>query len=139
MTQHRWEVWLWQCVFALLPLILWLILARVAGIDPSTGPAEVARELLFFALAICTLVLSDLRDVDAQKRSHRGCESLRGGSIVVIAISAALYGVFLSLHAHPRSLGRLFPFAVVAALAGFVVGTLTQVFIYHGGKNARGY
>jgi hypothetical protein len=63
--------------------------AHVIGIEPTTGVADVARELLFFALAITILALSDLSDMGAERRGHRGYESLRAGSIVVIAISAA--------------------------------------------------
>jgi hypothetical protein len=132
LTRHHWEVWLWTCVFALLPFLLWLLLVHVIGVEANTGAADASRELLFFSLTIGTIALSELRNVDAAKRTQGGYETLYSGSIIDITVSAAMYGVFLSVHGKPEVLARILPFSLVFAVMGFAIGTGTQVFI-HGG------
>ena len=136
-TRLRWEQWLWTCVFALLPLLLWLLLVQVIGVEGHTGAAEASRELLFFALAICTIALYDLRDVDAVMRRHTGYESAFHASIVGIAVSAALYGVFLSVQTNHKALSKMFSFSIGAAVICLVVSTWTQTFIHRGEKQCE--
>ncbi len=49
MNTHRWDQWLWTCVFALLPLLVWLVLVQVIGVEGDAGFVEASRELLFTA------------------------------------------------------------------------------------------
>lgn len=135
-TRLRWEQWLWTCVFALLPLLLWLLLVQVIGVEGNTGAAEASRELLFFSLAICTIALYDLRNVDAAMRSRSGYESFYYASIVEIASSAALYGVFLSVHTSPKLLSKILSFSIGTAVICLGVSTWTQTFIHRGENNA---
>jgi len=119
-------------VFALLPLLLWLLLVHVIGVEANTGVADASRELLFFSLTICTIALSELRNVEAAGRTRGGYETFYSGSIIDITASAAMYGVFLSVHGKPEVLARILPVSIGMALAGVVIGTWTQIFI-HGG------
>jgi hypothetical protein len=125
-TRYQWERWFWTCIFALLPLFVWLLLVQI----------KASRELLFFSLAICTLDLSELRNVDPPMRNRYGYESLCSASVMGIVVSAALYGVFLSVHGDPKALTKIFVFSVGVALAGVVVGTRAQIFIHRGDTNA---
>jgi hypothetical protein len=124
-------------VFALLPLLLWLLLVQVIGVEGHSGAAEASRELLFFSLTICTLALSELRNAHATMRSRNWYETLCALSVIVIAGSAALYGVFLSVHTKPKVLPRLFAFSISAAIVGFGIGTWTQIFLKGGVEHAR--
>jgi hypothetical protein len=135
-TQLQWERWLWTCILALLPLLLWLLIVQVIGVEWRTGAAEISRELLFFSLTICIVVLSDLRDVDIATRDRYGYESFFIGSIVIVAVAAGLYGFFLSVHAQPKNIARLFALSMTVGVAGFVVGTRAQILIHSGGANA---
>jgi hypothetical protein len=135
-TRYQWERWFWTCIFALLPLFVWLLLVQVIGTEGSTGAVEASRELLFFSLAICTLDLSELRNVDPPMRNRYGYESLCSASVRGIVVSAALYGVFLSVQGDPKALTKIFVFSVGVALAGVVVGTRAQIFIHRGDTNA---
>jgi hypothetical protein len=119
-------------VFALLPFLLWLFLVPVVGVDANRGAADASRELLFFSLTICTIALSELRNVEAAGRTRGGYETAYSGSIIDVTASAAMYGVFLSVHGRPEVLARIVPFSIGMAVAGFVIGTWTQIFI-HGG------
>ncbi|HXB27093.1 MAG TPA: hypothetical protein VNV25_20365 [Gemmatimonadaceae bacterium] len=125
-TRYQWERWFWTCIFALLPLFVWLLLVQI----------KASRELLFFSLAICTLDLSELRKVDPPMRNRYGYESLCSASVMGIVVSAALYGVFLSVQGDPKALTKIFVFSVGVALAGVVVGTRAQIFIHRGDTNA---
>jgi hypothetical protein len=135
LTRQRWESWVWTCIFALLPLLLWLLLVQIIGVEGKTGAAEASRELLFFSIAISTFALSGLRDANSLMRRRPGYESLFQGCLVVIAGSAASYGVFLTVHSQPKLVARTFAFAIGIALVGFTVGTLTQLFIHNGDSN----
>ena len=121
---------------ALLPLVLWLLVVQVIGVEWHAGAGEVSRELLFFSLTISVVVLSELRDMDIAARHRYGYESFFLGSIVIIAISAAFYGLFLGIHAHAKDMARLSALSIGIALAGFGLGTWTQIFIHSGGANA---
>jgi hypothetical protein len=101
---------------------------QVIGVNDDTGAAEASRELLFFSLAIGTLALSDLRDVDVTMRGRRGYQTLNNLSLLVILSSAALYGVFLTVHSK-HTIG--------IALFGFGVGTWAQLVVNRGESNAR--
>lgn len=136
MTRLQWERWLGTCLCALLPLVLWLLVVQVIGVEWRTGAAEVSRELLFFSLTIGTVVLSELRDVSVALRHEYGYESFFIGSIVIIAVSGDVYGLLLGVHANSKVLARLFALSVTLAVGGFVVGTRAQVFIHRGGINA---
>jgi hypothetical protein len=125
-TRYQWERWFWTCIFALLPLFVWLLLVQI----------KASRELLFFSLAICTLDLSELRKVDPPMGNRYGYESLCSASVMGIVVSAALYGVFLSVQGDPKALTKIFVFSVGVALAGVVVGTRAQIFIHRGDTNA---
>jgi hypothetical protein len=135
-SRQRWESWLWTCVFALLPLLLWWLLVQIIGVEGKTGAVDASRELLFFSLTMCTLALSELRNVHMVMRRRSGYESLFYASIVVIAGSAALYGVFLSVHSSPTFVSRIFTFSIGAAVIGFGVGTCTQIFVHGGDAHA---
>jgi len=136
-NKHRWEQWLWACVFALLPLLLWLLLVQVIGVEGDAVATEASRELLFFSLAICTLALSDLRYVEAASRNRKGYETLNNVSLLVILGSAALYGAFLVVHSKPTALEKIFAASIGVASFGFIVGTVTQAFVHRGEDNDR--
>jgi hypothetical protein len=110
-TQHRWEQRLWTCVLIILPLLLWLFLVRVIGVESDTSPAEASRE---------------------RKRRPGRYESLRYASILVIVSSVDLYGEILTEHVDPRSASTIFSFSIGLAIAGVGVGTCAQIFVRRG-------
>lgn len=81
---------------------------QVIGVKGYTGAPEASRELLFFSLAICTLALSELRNADAMMRNRGGYETLNYAPLLAIAVSAALYGLFLSVHTNPKFVAEIF-------------------------------
>lgn len=69
------------------------------------------------------------------KRNRSGYETLNYASLFAIAASAALYGMFLSVHPNHRVLSKIFSFSIATAITCFVIGTGTQIFVYKGAEN----
>jgi hypothetical protein len=115
-------------VTALLPLIVWMLVQIIDGHGPKSS-SDPSRELFFFAVTMCTLSISGLRNVPEARRVVGGYESLFQASVLGAVASGALYGVFLAVHDRGTELNTIFTLSIVVAAVSLVIGTLSQIFV----------
>jgi hypothetical protein len=115
---------------ALLPLIVWLIVHAIAS-DLARARAEATRELLFFALSLCALTITELQGASHHLRFRAGFHTLLQASLFVIVVAAVLYGGFLTGDARGdrRVVAHTYSWAIAIAAIAFGLGMQVQRFL----------
>ncbi len=122
---------------ALLPLALSLLVHHIAG-DRAGAPAAAARELLFFALSMCSLTLVDLRNLSRRARGRPGYESVFQMCLLVTIAAAVLYGAFVTGEIrHDAVVVRTaYSWSIVVALVAVTMATGVQGIIHSEDRHA---
>jgi hypothetical protein len=123
MRNGHWEAFLGACVFAFVPLGMWLLAHFMAG-ERVMIATEATRELLFFALSMSSTALLGLVDT-AHGLLLRICLYV---TVIITIFSAAAYGMFLNgeaLHAVARMRGA-YHVSIAAAITAFLFGALVH-------------
>jgi hypothetical protein len=126
MNRRQWEIWIWTCIFALLPLLFELLLGSLVGVSAKERTVDATRELLFFTFTISTLSLSDLRNATTVIRNRTGYESRSNFSIIAALTAVAFYGVQLGSRLRPINTVRFFAYSGGVALIGLFLATEIQ-------------
>jgi hypothetical protein len=125
-SRQHWDEWARTCILASLPLGLWLLIHWLTG-DHTHPTAEVARELLFFALSICSLSLSDFRRRGRSESRKYGPFAFEC-CVYFTVIVAVVYGAFLTGEVLRDAviIRNAYRCSIATALIALSVGTWVQ-------------
>ncbi len=117
-------------MLVLLPLILWILVHHIV-LNRSGTQVTASRELLFFALSLCTLTLTELQDVSAKLRSMASFHTLFQATLFTINFAAVAYGAILTGDARHDVLvvQHAYHLSTAIAVTGFALSTRAQLFI----------